>query len=56
MVLEPTHRVGDTENILDLFFTTNEKLIENVQVIPGIGDHEGVMVDVILKLVTASQK
>ena len=34
------------QNILDLFFTTNPTLVENVSIIPGISDHDIVLAKV----------
>ena len=30
------------DNILDLFFTNNNTLVENVIVLPGMSDHDGI--------------
>ena len=40
LVIEPTRITEDTENALDLFFSNNHTLVNKVQVIPGISDHE----------------
>ena len=40
VVREPTRG----ENILDLFFTSNPSLVENVRVVPGMSDHGGIPV------------
>ena len=45
MVTEPTRITEDTENILDLFFSNNPSLVNRVEVIPGISDHETVYVE-----------
>ena len=45
MVTEPTRITEDTENILDLFFCNNPSLVNQVEVIPGISDHEVVDVE-----------
>ena len=45
MVIEPTRITEDTENILDLFFSNNSSLMNRVEVIPGISDHETVYVE-----------
>ena len=45
VVEEPT-RQG---NILDLCFTTNHSLVKGVSVIPGISDHDAVVIDSIIK-------
>ena len=34
------------QNILDLFFTTNPTLVENVSIIPGLSDHDIVLAKV----------
>ena len=39
-------------NVLDLFFTNKPSLVRNVQVIPGISDHEMVVVDADIKAQT----
>ena len=48
-VKEPTRITENSETILDLFFTNNETLVNNVQVIPGISDHKAVYVESSLK-------
>jgi hypothetical protein len=45
VVDEPTRITADTSNILDLFFTNNISLINKVEVIPGISDHEAVYLE-----------
>ena len=45
MVIEPTRITEDTENVLDLFFSNNSSLVNRVEVIPGISDHETVYVE-----------
>ena len=45
MVSEPTRITEDTANVLDLFFSNNESLVNRVEVIPGISDHEAVYVE-----------
>ena len=45
VVEEPT-RQG---NILDLYFTTNHSLVKGVSVIPGISDHDAVVIDSFIK-------
>ena len=42
---EPTRITEDTENILDLFFCNNLTLVNRVETIPGIFDHECVYVE-----------
>ena len=45
LVTEPTRVTEDTENILDLFFCNNSNLVNRVEVILGISDHECVYVE-----------
>ena len=45
LVLEPTRITEDTANILDLFFSNNQSLVNRVDIIPGISDHEVVYVE-----------
>ena len=45
MVTEPTRTTEDTQNVLDLFFTNNQSLVNRVETIPGMGDHDAVMVE-----------
>ena len=45
LVLEPTRITEDTGNTLDLFFSNNQSLVNRVEVIPGISDHETVYVE-----------
>ena len=45
VVKEPTRVTEDSSNILDLFFTNNETLANQVHVIPGIADHETVFIE-----------
>ena len=45
VVTEPTRVTESSSNILDLFFTNNETLVNQVHVIPGIGDHEAVFIE-----------
>ena len=45
LVLEPTRITEDTANILDLFFSNNQSLVNRVNIIPGISDHEVVYVE-----------
>ena len=44
-VKQPTRK----GNILDLVLTTNPNLVENVQVVDGMSDHDAVLVDITLK-------
>ncbi len=43
LVQEPTRKQGETENILDLVLTNNDKIIKNVQILPGISDDDMVL-------------
>ena len=52
-VTERTRITETTSNILDLFFTSNPTLINKVEVIPGIGDHEAVFIESSLRLMRA---
>ena len=45
VVMEPTRITETCENTLDLFFTNNNTLVNRVQVIPGISDHEAVLIE-----------
>jgi hypothetical protein len=45
MVKSPTHYTDSTEAILDLFLTNNATLVNKVEVIPGISDHETVYIE-----------
>ncbi|KAK3085493.1 hypothetical protein FSP39_004174 [Pinctada imbricata] len=45
VVQQPTHMTNTSQTILDLFFTNNSSLINKVEVIPGISDHEIVYVE-----------
>lgn len=45
MVKSPTHYTDTTEAILDLFLTNNATLVNKVEVIPGISDHEAVFIE-----------
>ena len=45
LVNEPTTNTETNSNILDLFFTNNETLVNQVKVIPGISDHETVFIE-----------
>ena len=38
-----------TSNVLDLFFTTKSTLVNKVEIIPGISDHEDVFIESSLK-------
>ena len=43
LVQEPTRKQGETENVLDLVLTNNDKIVKNVQILPGISDHDMVL-------------
>ena len=45
LVLEPTRITETQSNTLDLFFTNNNTLVNQVRVIPGISDHEAVVIE-----------
>jgi L-lysine 2,3-aminomutase len=45
LVLEPTRITETQSNTLDLFFTNNNTLVNQVRVIPGISDHEAVFIE-----------
>ena len=49
VVLDPTLITETTSHILELFFTRNQTLINKVEVIPGISDHEAVFIESSLK-------
>ena len=53
LVTEPIRITETTESILDLFFTNNSCLISNLDVIPGISDHEVVYIEASLSCPTA---
>ena len=44
VVMDPTRITETTCNILELFFTSNLTLINKVEIIPGISDHEAVFI------------
>ena len=44
-MLEPTRITETQSNTLDLFFTNNNTLVNQVRVIPGISDHEAVVIE-----------
>ena len=48
-MLEPTRITETQSNTLDLFFTNNNTLVNQVRVIPGISDHEAVVIESILR-------
>ena len=45
MVEFPTRCTEDTSNILDLFFTNNDTLVNRIEPLPGISDHDIVFVE-----------
>ena len=45
LVNQPTRITETMENILDLFFCNNSSLVNTVEVIPGISDHEAVYIE-----------
>ena len=49
VVMEPTRITETTSNILELFFTSNQTLINKVEIIPGIYDHKAVFIESSLK-------
>ena len=46
VVREPTRRQGDTQKILDLVLTNNDKIVNNIKVVQGISDHDIVLFQV----------
>ena len=48
----PTRTTEDTSNILDLFFTNNKTLVNRVEPLPGISDHDTVFIEISLSPVT----
>ena len=51
MVLEPTR----SDNTLDLFFTSVPTLIEKIQIIPGLSDHDVVVVQTKMRISATKQ-
>ena len=49
LVSQPTRITETKENILDLFFCNNRSLVNTVEVIPGISDHEAVYIEASLR-------
>ena len=47
--MDPTRSTETTSNILKLFFTSDQTLINKIQIIPGISDHESVFIESSLK-------
>ena len=45
MITEPTRITKTAANTLELFFTSNPTLINKVETIPGISDHEAVFIE-----------
>ena len=43
LVHEPTRRQGETHNTLELVLSNNKNIVRNVQVLPGISDHDIVL-------------
>ncbi len=52
----PNIRHGVTSNILDLFLTNNSSLITRTRVVPGLSDHEMVLIDANMKPTTQKQQ
>ena len=52
MVSEPT-RCG---NVFDLFLNSNHTLVQKVEIVPGIADHDIMIADINVKPQTAQQK
>ena len=47
--MDPTRITETTSNILELFFTSDQTLINKIEIIPGISDHEAVYIESSLK-------
>ena len=45
LVLQPTRITETQSNTLDLSFTNNNTLVNQVRVIPGISEHEAVVIE-----------
>ena len=56
LVLEPTRRGATTSNTLDLLLTSKPGLINDVQIIPGLSDHDHVVATVNKCVQVPSQK
>ena len=54
MVTEPTRHSPD--NTLDLFLTSNPNLIQKVDILPGLGEHDVVLAEGLIKPVFQKQK
>ena len=55
VVEEPIRTTEYTSNILDLFFTNNRTLINTVKIIPGILDHDAVLIESSLRLIVCKK-
>ena len=53
VVTEPTRVTETSSNILDLFFTNNETLVNQVHIVLGIADHEPVFLESSLRPIKA---
>ena len=53
VVTEPTRVTETSSNILELFFTNNETLVNQVHIVPGIADHEAVFLESSLRPIKA---
>ena len=53
VVTEPTRVTETSSNMLDLFFTNNETLVNQVHIVPGIADHEAVFLESSLRPIKA---
>ena len=49
MVSSPTRITEYSSNLLDLFLTNNRTLVNKCEVIPGIGDHEAVYLELSMR-------
>ena len=45
MVTEPTRQTDTSASIIELFFTSNDTLMNQTRVLPGVLDHEAVFVE-----------
>ena len=45
VVTEPTRITETSSSTFDLFFTSNQTLVNKVEVIPGVSDHEAVFIE-----------
>ena len=52
VVAEPIRVTETSSSIFDLFFTSSQTLINKVEVIPGILDHEAVIIESSLRLMS----